>query len=107
MSAPTATEVLDRLEILWRKLEDEGMYVQANTVYLAIEEIKALREMSLNLTVSLDPDTLNPEQFIAWCKLSSDKLEPVRPEPVAPDAVERSPRHYDSQGYCDNPSRGY
>jgi hypothetical protein len=42
MSAPSQ-DVLDRLEILWRKLEDEGMYVQANTAYLAIEEIKRLR----------------------------------------------------------------
>ena len=42
MSAPTTTEILDRLEILWRKLEDEGLYVRANTVWLAIEEIKRL-----------------------------------------------------------------
>lgn len=41
---PTTTEILDRLEILWRKLEDEGMYVRANTVGLAIEEIKRLRD---------------------------------------------------------------
>lgn len=40
----TADEVLARLEILWRKLEDEGMYVSANTVALAIEEIKRLRK---------------------------------------------------------------
>lgn len=38
----TTDEVLDRLEILWRKLEDEGMYVRANTVALAIDEIKRL-----------------------------------------------------------------
>ena len=42
MSAHTTTEILDRLEILWRKLEDEGLYVRANTVWLAIEEIKRL-----------------------------------------------------------------
>jgi hypothetical protein len=36
----TTDEVLERLEILWRKLEDEGMYVRANTVALAIDEIK-------------------------------------------------------------------
>ena len=36
-------DVLARLEILWRKLEDEGLYVRANTVFLAIEEIKRLR----------------------------------------------------------------
>ena len=40
--APAPTEVLERLEILWRKLEDEGLYVRANTVFLAIEEIKRL-----------------------------------------------------------------
>ena len=38
----TTDEVLQRLEILWRKLEDEGMYVRANTVALAIDEIKRL-----------------------------------------------------------------
>lgn len=38
-------EVLNRLEILWRKLEDEGLYVRANTVALAIEEIKRLRRI--------------------------------------------------------------
>lgn len=37
------SDVLARLEILWRKLEDEGLYVRANTVFLAIEEIKRLR----------------------------------------------------------------
>lgn len=72
MSAPSTGDILDRLEILWRKLEDEGMYVRANTAHLAIEEIKALREMGVDLTVSLDPDTLNPEQFIAWSKLSDE-----------------------------------
>lgn len=42
---PTTTEdILNRLEILWRKLEDEGRYVSANTVALAIEEIKRLRK---------------------------------------------------------------
>ena len=38
----TTLEILERLEILWRKLEDEGMYVRANTVGLAIDEIKRL-----------------------------------------------------------------
>lgn len=38
-------EVLERLQILWRKLEDEGLYVRANTVALAIEEIKRLRRI--------------------------------------------------------------
>lgn len=36
-------EILARLEILWRKLEDDGAYVSANTVALAIDEIKRLR----------------------------------------------------------------
>lgn len=39
METPT---VLERLEVLWRKLEDEGLYVRANTVALAIDEIKRL-----------------------------------------------------------------
>jgi hypothetical protein len=41
---PSTEEVLARLKILWRKLEDEGLYVRANTVILAIEEIKRLRK---------------------------------------------------------------
>jgi hypothetical protein len=36
---PSTDEVLKRLEILHRKLDAEGMYVRANTVWLAIEEI--------------------------------------------------------------------
>lgn len=40
---PSGDDVLRRLEILWQKLEDEGLYVGANTVALAIEEIKRLR----------------------------------------------------------------
>ena len=36
-------DVIDRLKILWHKLEDEGMYVRANTVGLAIDEIERLR----------------------------------------------------------------
>ena len=43
MGAP-ANDVLTRLEVLWRKLEDEGLYVSANTVFLAIEEIKRFSE---------------------------------------------------------------
>lgn len=44
MSPPTYSteQVLERLEILWRKLDDEGSYVSANTVALAIDEIKRL-----------------------------------------------------------------
>lgn len=44
MKAPSLTtaQVLERLEILWRKLEDEGRYVSANTISLAIDEIKRL-----------------------------------------------------------------
>lgn len=34
-------EVLARLERLWRKLDDEGRYTDANTVSLAIEAINA------------------------------------------------------------------
>jgi hypothetical protein len=44
MPRPTTAEVLARLDVLWRKLEDEGLYVRANTVALAIEEIKRLRK---------------------------------------------------------------
>ena len=43
MTSPYYTrDVLARLEILWRKLDDEGMHVRANTVALAIDEIKRL-----------------------------------------------------------------
>jgi hypothetical protein len=41
-SSPT-DEIIERLEVLWQKLEDEGRYVSANTVSLAINEIKRLR----------------------------------------------------------------
>lgn len=44
MAAFSTQEVLERLEILWRKLEDEGRYVSANTVSLAIDKIKQLTE---------------------------------------------------------------
>jgi hypothetical protein len=44
MAAPSTDDVLARLAILWRKLEDEGLYVRANTVALAIEEIKRLQK---------------------------------------------------------------
>jgi hypothetical protein len=43
-SGVTTDEVLARLEILWRKLDEEGMYVRADTVALAIDEIKKLRQ---------------------------------------------------------------
>lgn len=39
---PSTREVLDRLEVLHRKLESEGRYFASNTVWLAIEEIKRL-----------------------------------------------------------------
>lgn len=34
--------VLSRLQTLFLKLDDEGLYVSANTVILAMEEIKRL-----------------------------------------------------------------
>jgi len=37
-------ELLERLERLWQKLEDEGRYTVANTVALAIDAIKAGHE---------------------------------------------------------------
>lgn len=43
--SPHTGVVLDRLEILWRKLEVEGFYVHANIVALAMDEIKRLSEM--------------------------------------------------------------
>lgn len=44
MKAPefTTAQIIGRLEILWRKLEDEGHYVSANTVALAIDALKAI-----------------------------------------------------------------
>lgn len=43
MNAPLNTaDVLKRLAVLERKLNDEGMYVRANTAALAIELIKSL-----------------------------------------------------------------
>lgn len=38
--SPATFQVLDRLDILLRNLEGEGAYVRANTVFLAIEEIR-------------------------------------------------------------------
>lgn len=40
----TTDEIIVRLGVLYRKLDDEGMHVRANTVWLAIEEIKRLKE---------------------------------------------------------------
>jgi hypothetical protein len=41
---PNTAEILARLEILRRKLEDEGRYVSADTATIAIEEIKRLSQ---------------------------------------------------------------
>ena len=49
---PSTAEVVKRLEILWRKLEDEGRYVSANTVSLAIEEIKRPKGASPDLLIA-------------------------------------------------------
>ncbi len=40
----TTEEILARLINLHAKLEQEGAYVRANTVWLAIEEIKRLSQ---------------------------------------------------------------
>ena len=42
--------LLERLEILWHKLENEGHYVKANTVGLAIDEIVKLHTQVKELT---------------------------------------------------------
>lgn len=47
MDVATTQKILDRLEILRRKLEEEGSYVRANTVTLAIEEITRLRFLEI------------------------------------------------------------
>lgn len=52
---------LERLEILWRKLEDEGRYVCANTVSVAIDEIKQLRD-ALTAYATLDEAHANCEE---------------------------------------------
>jgi hypothetical protein len=44
VAAPSTDEVLERLENLWNHLDHEGQYVKANTVALAIDEIKRLRK---------------------------------------------------------------
>lgn len=44
----TTDEILERLDILLRKLDAEGMHVMVNTVWLAIEEIKRLKAAEAN-----------------------------------------------------------
>ena len=39
---PTTAEVMARLEVLYHKLEAEGLHVRADTVWLAMETIKTL-----------------------------------------------------------------
>jgi hypothetical protein len=51
----TTDEIIDRLEVLWRKLEDEGRYVSANTVQLALERIEELSH-----DVDIKPDMPSP-----------------------------------------------
>jgi hypothetical protein len=38
----STAEIIERLEVLWRKLEDEGRYVGADTVALALERLEEL-----------------------------------------------------------------
>jgi hypothetical protein len=38
----TTAEIIERLKILWRKLEDEGHYVSGNTVQLAVVRLEEL-----------------------------------------------------------------
>jgi hypothetical protein len=38
----TTYEIIERLKVLWRKLEDEGHYVGANTVQLAVVRLEEL-----------------------------------------------------------------
>ena len=37
-------EVIERLEILWAKLESEGLYTRANTCILAINKLRELKD---------------------------------------------------------------
>lgn len=54
--SPTPQQIAERLEILRRKLEDEGLYTRANTVTLAIELIEQ-QEASMT-----------PAEWTAWRK---------------------------------------
>jgi len=42
VNTATTAEIIERLEVLWQKLEGEGRYVSANTVALAIERLNEL-----------------------------------------------------------------
>ena len=59
-----ASDTLFRLENLWRYLEDEGLYTKANTVFLAIEEIKRLRYLE-QLGAHLDAGGKLPQNGLA------------------------------------------
>lgn len=38
----TTDEIIERLEVLWRKLNDEGRYISANTVAIALERLEEI-----------------------------------------------------------------
>ena len=54
----TTEEILYRLDILYKKLDDMGWYVSANTVELAIGEIKRLKVF--------EEQRLNENPFRHW-----------------------------------------
>jgi len=45
----TSTQIIERLEVLRRKLEDEGRYVGADTAVLAAEALKAAEKLAYDL----------------------------------------------------------
>jgi hypothetical protein len=44
---------------------------------------------------------------VGLCGLSHDDLLAAQPKPEAVEPTPIGGGHYDSQGYCDNPGRGY
>ncbi len=70
---------------------------------------KALREHDMKGRITVDWDRVPNGQKKKWWAKSAvalDALKWVAPT-VPPQPSRREDWHYDSQGYCDNPGRGY
>lgn len=85
MGTATTQDALDRLEILRRKLEDEGLYVRAKTACPAIEEINRLQKRRAwkvrpyeanDWLITYEPPTDELRRYMEFVEISPTESQP-------------------------------
>jgi hypothetical protein len=87
MSMTDYAEIINRLDVLERKLEDDGAYVSANTVWLAMAEIQYIRMSIKNLQFEWRAEADKHESAIIDNNTEEDTLHKMNAETLRSCAI--------------------